>query len=98
MTDQFNVTGSFNKLTYNQGDQMVVTISGGDVLTSTTTETATVTVSLLAADGSTSSWVGTVPVTKTGTIPESVLIASVTDSDGRTWLVAANGLSASATA
>jgi hypothetical protein len=47
MTDTFNVTAAYDKSTYNQGDTMTITISGGDVLTqTTTTPTATGNVTL----------------------------------------------------
>lgn len=102
MADTFNVTASFDKSSYNQGDTMTLTISGDDVLitTTTTAEAVSGTISLTAADGSTSTLTFpagvTVNVTTTTTTPESVKMTSVTDSAGRTWTVAASGLTATA--
>ena len=84
MTDTFNVTAAFDKASYNAGDTMKVTITGDDVLTQQvqTTQTETVTVSIVAADGATTT-VGPVsaPVvtTTTTTTHESVKIASIVD-------------------
>lgn len=98
MSDQFSVTATFDKTSYNSGDKMTVSISGGDVQTANQTETVTVVLTITAADGATGTVSVSVPVTKAVATPESVVITSVTDSDGRTWAVAAGGLSASATA
>jgi hypothetical protein len=98
-TDQFNVTASFDKPDgYNAGDTITVTISGDDVQTSSVTETVHVVLNLLAADGATGNLSVDVPVTKQVATDESVTISSVSDSDGRTWTVSGDGLSATATA
>ena len=103
MTDTFNVTAAFDKASYNAGDTMKVTITGDDVLTQQvqTTQTETVTVSIVAADGATTT-VGPVsaPVvtTTTTTTHESVKIASIGDASGRTWTVDPSGLFATAVA
>lgn len=102
MPDVFNVTAALDKASYNTGDTITLTISGGDVLTSTTVTptTYTGTVNLAAADGATSvaPFSLTVDVPTTTSTPESVKITSVTDSSGRVWTVAPTGLSATATA
>lgn len=104
MTDTFNVTAAYDKSSYNQGDTMTLTISGGDVLTQTTTTqtpSGALSVTIAAADGSTTTInvpPGTVNVTTTTTTPESVKITGVSDSSGRTWTIASGGLSATATA
>lgn len=104
MTDTFNVTATLDKTSYNTGQTMTLTITGGDVLTQTTTtqQALSGTVNLVAADGATSTIAipsgVTVNVTSTTTTPESVKISSVTDTQGRTWTVAASGLTATATA
>lgn len=97
-TDTFGVTAAFDKPGYKAGDVMTLTISGGDVRATTDTSTVTATLSLTAADGSTGSVTAQVPVSKTVSTPESVVITSVTDTSGRTWAVAAGGLTATATA
>lgn len=100
MTDTFNVTASFDKSSYNAGDTMTLTISGNDVLTQTVSETLSGTINLQAADGATQTIAlpSGVAVSSTTSTPESVKIVSVTDDKGRTYTVAANGLSATATA
>ena len=53
MPDTWNVTAAYDKATYNKGDTMTVTISGSDVLTTTTPmPSGTLTLTLTAADGS----------------------------------------------
>lgn len=100
MADTFNVTASFDKSSYNTGDTMTLTIAGGDVLTTTSPIAISGTINLTAADGSTSTltFPAGATVNETTSTPESVKISSVTDSSGRVWTVAANGLSATATA
>ena len=104
MTDTFNVTGAYDKPSYNQGDTITVTISGGDVLTQTTTtqqQTSPVTLTLTAADGAVTQITvppTTVNVTTTTTQQESVKITGVSSTDGRTWSIASSGLSVTATA
>jgi hypothetical protein len=105
MSDAFNVTAAYNAPSYTQGQTITVTISGNDVLTTTTTGTVgPVSIPIVAADGAT----GTVSipaenVTLTVTTPESVTIDTTraivdTSPTPRTWTVAANKLSISATA
>jgi hypothetical protein len=104
MTDTFSVSAAYDKTSYNKGDTMTVTISGGDVLTQTTTtqqQSGALTLTLTAADGATTTITlppEVVNVTSTTTTPESVKITGITDTSGRTWAINANGLSATATA
>lgn len=102
MSDVFNVTASTDKSVYNAGDLMTLTISGSDVLTSTTVTptTFTGTVNVVAADGALDAAPFTlvVNVPTTTTTPESVKISSVVDSSGRVWTVSASGNTATATA
>lgn len=104
MTDTFNVTATFDKTSYNQGDLMTISISGSDVVTTSTvtqqTVNATVNVSN-PADSATFSAAGgpvTINITTTTATTDSVVISNVTDGSTRAWTVAANGLSATATA
>jgi hypothetical protein len=108
-TDAFNVTAAWSEPSYVTGQTITGTISGGDVLTSTTTTTANagpVTIPVVAADGAQSTvTLGTIPVTTTTTIttPESVVIDTTrpivdNGSPARTWTVSANKLSITATA
>jgi hypothetical protein len=105
MTDVFSVTGAWDKASYMAGQTITGTISGGDVLTTTTTaNVGPVTVPVVAADG-TQSTVSfpVVPVTVTTTTPESVVIdttRAIVDNGvpPRVWVVSANKLSITATA
>ena len=104
MTDTFNVTASYDKTSYNKGDTMTLTISGGDVLTQTTTSTSqsgTLTMTITAADGAvfsvTKSGV-TVTTPITTTTAESVKITGISDTSGRVWTIASGGLTATAIA
>src|SRR5215813_4177541 len=103
MSDVFNVTASYDKPSYTQGQTITVTISGNDVLTTTVNAQAgPVTIPVVAADGSVSTvTVGTVPVAITTTTPESVVIDTTrpivdTSPTPRTWTVSANKLSITA--
>lgn len=104
MTDTFNVTASYDKASYNQGDTMTVTISGGDVLTQTTgsqQQSGNLTLTITAADGSVTTVSvpsATINISTTTSTPESVKITGVSDTSGRNWTIAASGLSATATA
>jgi hypothetical protein len=108
-SDAFNVTATWSAGSYTTGQTITGTISGGDVLTKTTTTTETVgpvSVPVVAADGAQSTVsLPAVPVTVTATTatPESVVIDTtrpIVDSGAtpRTWVVSANGLSITATA
>lgn len=104
MADVFNVTAAYDKLQYNKGDTIAVTIAGGDVLTQTMTsqqQSGTLTLTITAADGATTTVSvppTTVNVSQTTTTPESVKITGITDTSGRVWTINASGLSATATA
>ena len=105
MTDVFNVTGSYDKPAYNKGDTITITITGGDVLTTTTTgQIGPVAIPLVAADGATS--ILNIPQTTvavTTSTPESVVIDTSkpivdTSPTPRTWTVSSNKLSITAVA
>lgn len=102
MTDTFNVTAAYDKASYKNGDIISVAISGNDVLTVVTqSQAGPLTLHLTAADGATQDiTLPSVPVSVTTTTPESVVISGITDNGPapRTWTVAANGLTATATA
>ena len=109
MSDTFNVTASWNQTSYTAGQTITGTISGGDVLTTTTTSVQNagpVTIPVVAADGAQSTiTIPSVPVTitTTTTTPESVVIDTTrpivdSGSPSRVWTVAANKLSITATA
>jgi hypothetical protein len=100
MTDTWNVTGAVTPANPTTGQAITLTISGGDVLTQTVAGTiGPLTLNLTAADGATTTiTVPAVPYQQVTSTPESVKITSVSDPSGRLWTVAANGLTASATA
>lgn len=102
MADTFNVTGTYDKLSYIQGDLITVTISGGDVLTQQIQATiGPLVLTITAADGATTTVdMPAVPVTLTTSTPESVTITAVQDTNAtpRIWTISASGLSATATA
>lgn len=105
MTDVFNVTASYDKTTYTQGQTITATISGSDVLTTTTTgQAGPLTIPVVAADGAVSTvTLGSVPVTLSIVMDESVTIDTTrpivdTSPTPRTWTVSANKLSITAIA
>ncbi len=100
MADVFSVTAAYDRSTYNRGDTMTITISGGDVLTTTTqVPSGAVTLTVTAADGATTTIaLATVPVNTTTTSPQSVRVTGVADTSGRAWTIATNGLSLTAIA
>jgi hypothetical protein len=96
----WNVTGAYDKASYNQGEVMTMTISGDYVAPVVTQQNAgPLTVSLQSDDGSVSSIVvPTVVVNVTTQVHQNVVITSIVDGSGRTWTIAGNGKSATATA
>jgi hypothetical protein len=102
MSDVFNVVGTWDKASYNPGDTITGTISGNDVQTTTTPVQEIVGVSLLAANGATTTY--TFPPVTVNTVvatPESVVIDTtqpIVDSSGHTWQVSPNKLSITRTA
>lgn len=105
MSDVFNVTASYSANSYVQGQTIVATIAGDDVQTTTTTgQAGPLTIPVVASDGAISTvTVGSVPVTLTIVTNDSVVIdttRAIVDSSPtpRTWTVANNKLSISATA
>jgi multidrug efflux pump subunit AcrA (membrane-fusion protein) len=100
MADVFSVTAVANPasgLVSGAKTPFTITISGGDVLTTTTTEVVTATVSLTAADGATGSVKVPMTLTKNVATPESVVVTACTDDEGtgRVYTVNAGGLSVS---
>lgn len=107
MADSFaGVSVTFDKTSYNTGDTITATLAGEDVLTTTQTSSQALAGSfnLTAADGATSTLAfpagATVNVTTTVATNESTKITGVADTQNaaRVWTVAANGLTATATA
>jgi hypothetical protein len=102
MSDTFNVTAAYDKAAYNAGDTITVTISGSDVLTTTTQATAgPLVVHIAAADTATQDiTLPSVPVTITTTTPESVTIVGITDNGPtpRVWTIGASKVTGTATA
>lgn len=97
MADTFSVSAALTPSNPTTGQTVTVTISGGDVLTTTSAGTITVTLHLTAADGATEDLTVSAPYTKVTTTPESVKITGISDPQ-RTWTVAADGLTATAVA
>lgn len=93
MTDVFNLVAAFDKTSYVPGEPMTITVTGDVTNGSTVPVSATILVT--AADGSTTSLAAVSSVT--GAV-ETWGITSVTDTTTRTWTVAADGKSATATA
>jgi len=99
MTDTFKVQGTVTPANPSTGDTVTLTISGDDVHTTTVAGTiGPLTLALKAAGGGTTKiTVAAVPCNVVTTTHESVVITGVTDPSGRTWAVAADGLTATAT-
>jgi hypothetical protein len=102
MADTFNVTAAYDKSSYNTGDTITVTISGGDVLTTTVQgQVGPLVLTITAADGVTIPLnVPQQPVSIPTSTPESVKITAVSDTSPtpRIWTISASGLSITATA
>ena len=105
MTDTWNVSAAYDKPSYVGGDTIKVTISGNDVLTTTTTsQIGPLTIPLVAADGAkTTINVPAEQATVTVTTPESVTIdtsVAIVDTSPtpRVWTISADKLSITATA
>jgi hypothetical protein len=111
MSDVFSVTAAWDKTSYNAGDTITGTISGGDVSTTTsppTTQTVgPVTVPIVAANGAMATAVYPAVVVNfpgvTTATPESVVIDTtrpIVDNGvpPRVWVVSANKLSITAVA
>lgn len=94
MADTSTLAIKFDKPTYNVGDRMTVTFTGGVVRTSDVNLTnlnATMTLS----DGSRVNIVMPSTVIKDGQVTNlTAKLTSITDPSGRVWTVAADGLSA----
>lgn len=96
MSDQFSVTGAVTPANPATGDTVTVTITG-DNTHSEAGSIGPITLSIGSpSGGATQITVDAVPYTKVS--HEPVTITGVTDPTGRTWAVAANGLTATAVA
>lgn len=96
----WNVSGSYDKSAYNQGEAITVSISGDYTVTSTSQQqSGTLTLNLLSDDGTTTQ-IALPPTTVnvTTTAHQNVRVTSISDTSGRTWAIAADGKSATATA
>jgi hypothetical protein len=100
MSGTWNVTASYDKSSYNQGDVMAIAIVGNYVADVVSQQQAgPYSLELTADDGTkTNISVPAVPVSVTNHISNNVRITAVTPSDGRTWTLAADGKSVSAVA
>lgn len=101
MSDDFSgVTATLNKPAgYNTGDTIVITIAGVDVETHTVTRTDTVTLTVTASDGAVGGPITVaVPMSAVAATNDSVKITAVSSSLGVAYSIAANGLTATATA
>lgn len=97
MTDTFSAVVTPDKAAYNQGDPIVLTLTGNDVVTTQVTEVASITGVITAADGATGPFGPvTVQLSKTTSATESIKLSAVTDSLGNAWTIDADGLHARA--
>lgn len=98
MADSFaGVTVTFDKTEYSQGETMTLTLSGS-ATGSPSTVTDQPSVTAQASDGSTAP---IQPASATINVPGgplATIMSAVADSTGRIWTIAANGLTATATA
>lgn len=94
--DSPNVTGAITPANPTTGALITVTISGDDVLVETVTGTIGPLIAhCVALDGATFDiTIDAAPYSKVTTTHESVKLVGITDPDGRTWLVATDGLTA----
>lgn len=99
MADSFSgVTISFDQATYNQGDPMKMSISGQATSSAGSTVQDSPTVTAKASDGASAVIpAGPVAITVTSQTSLATLIDSI-DDGARQWIIAADGLSATATA
>lgn len=100
MADDFSqVSVVFDKTSYNAGDKMILTLSGQAVTQAGGSVQDAPTVTVEASDGTTSVITpAPVPIAITETTNLPVKMDAVSDPSGRQWVVAADGLSATATA
>lgn len=98
-TDQFNVTAAVAPANPKTGDAVTITISGDDVVTTTTPGTAGPIVLHLASTGGATLDlnVPSFPIQVVTATHESVKITGATDPAGRVWTVVGNGLAITAT-
>lgn len=105
MADVFSVVGAYDKASYVGGDTIKITISGDDVLTSTSqSQVGPLTIPVVAADGATSTIsMPAEQATVTTVSHQSVTIdpsRAVVDTSPtpRTWSISADKLSVTSTA
>lgn len=93
MADTFALTAAFDQPSYTPGQTMTLTVSGSVTNGAPTPVSATVTIT--AADGTTTTLAATSSVTGA---TETWAITSVTDTANRVWTIAPTGMSATAIA
>lgn len=93
-----NISIKFDKATYNPGERMTLTFTGGAVKTSDVTLSG-LTATMTLSDGSSVNVSIPSTVIKDGQVNNlTAKIGSITDTSSRVWTVAADGLSAWSTA
>lgn len=89
-----NIAIKFDKTTYNPGERMTLTFTGGALKTSDVTLSG-LTATMTLSDGSNVNISVPSTVIKDGQVSNlTAKITSITDPSGRAWTVAADGLSA----
>ena len=89
-----NIVFKFDKTSYNVGERMTLTFTGGAVKTSDVT-LSNLSAVITLSDGSTVNVAVPSTLVKDGqTTNLTAKIASITDPSGRVWVVATDGLSA----
>lgn len=94
MADTSTITIKFDKPSYNVGDRMTITFTGGVIRTSDVNLT-NLSASMTLSDGSKVNLVIPATVIKDGQVSNlTAKFTSITDPSGRVWTVASDGLSA----
>lgn len=98
MADTVNLTLTFDKTTYNPGDMMTLSLAGTVVKNATAASSVSALTTIGLSDGTTANLTSpSVAVNGAAAVPLGFALNTVTGS-GRTWTIAASGLSATATA
>lgn len=93
MADSFNLVAAFDKPSYNPGDTMTLSVTG--TVTNGTATPVNATITVTASDNTTTTLTAASAV---GGEALTFVISAVQDTGNRAWTIAANGLSATATA
>lgn len=102
----FSVSAAYDKVAYNAGEVMTITLSGNAVFvgdaTSTSSQSGTLDLTVTADNGAITH-VAAPSVTITTTVPPvsqtlNVVLSNVADTSGRAWVIQPGGKSAKATA